>query len=151
MIQGETGNVPVIGTQKRTLGMNHEMLERRNRERHGAAALEIHTIKPAIDFATDLRGRLLHGNQIVGHVDHAANCTRAVKDRRGAAHDFDALTEQCAYAWGMIRTDIRDIKDFRAIIQNADAIVRLATNDWAACTGSETTPANAWLRFERVA
>ena len=80
LIQSETGNVPIVGAQKRTFGVNNEMLKRRKRERHRAAAFEIDAVEPAIDFAADLCGRLLDRNEIVGHVDDAANGARAVQE-----------------------------------------------------------------------
>ena len=51
----------------------------------------------------------------------------------------------------MIRTDIRNVEDFRAVVQNADAIVSLTANDRPTCACGETAPADAWLRRERVA
>src|ERR1043166_8577530 len=127
------------------------MLKRRKRERHCAAAFQINAVESAIDFATDLCGGLFDGNEIVSHVHHAANGARAVKNRRWTAHDFDTLAEQRAYAWSMIGTDIRNIEDFRPVVQHPNSVVCLAANDRATCSSSEPAPTDTWFRFERVA
>ena len=57
------------------------------------------------------------------------------KNCRGAAHDFNALTEQRAYAWGVIGTQIRDVENFRAVVQDPNAVIRLTANDRATCAG----------------
>src|ERR687891_2882349 len=106
--------------------MKHPVLEWRESERDCAAPFQIGAVEPAVHFTTERRGRLLDRNEIVGHVHDAANRARAVQDRCWAVHDFDALAKQRAYAWGMIRAQIGNVKKLRPIVENPDPIVRLS-------------------------
>ena len=51
----------------------------------------------------------------------------------------------------MIRAQIRDVENFRAVIENANTIIRLAANHRPAGAGSEIAAADARLPCERVA
>src|SRR5262245_55616208 len=51
----------------------------------------------------------------------------------------------------MIRTQVGNVENFRAIVENADPIVRLTVNDWPARACGETARSNARLFCQRVA
>src|SRR4029453_4007811 len=131
--------------------MKHPVLEWRKSESHRAAAFEVGAVEPAIHFAAERFLRLLDRDEIVGHVDDAANRARAEENRRRAPHDFDALAEQSAYAWGVIGTQIRDVENFGAVVQDPNAIISLTANNRAACAGGKPARSDAWLRRQRIA
>src|SRR4029453_2737164 len=66
-------------------------------------------------------------------------------------HHLDALAKQRADARCVIRTQVRDVENFRAVVENADPVVRLSMNDRPARPCGETARTNPWLFCQRVA
>src|ERR1051325_2094443 len=73
LVQRKARNAPVIGAEEGTFRVHDEMLERRKRQRDGAAAFQIGAVESSIDFAANRRGRLFDRNKIVADIDDAAD------------------------------------------------------------------------------
>ena len=77
------------------------------------------------------RGLFRHhlGNSTVDHVDHAANRTTAVQQTGRTSNDFDPIGKAYLDAFSVIRALVRDICCTNTVLQDTNAIARMAAND----------------------
>ena len=86
---------------------------------------------------------------LVDHVDHAADCRRAVKQRGRAAQDFDALGEQRVDHDRMIGAGVRYVERADAVGEDAHAFALKAAQDRARGVGTERGGRDAGCTVER--
>ena len=112
-------------------------------DRAGAAPLRVYAVIAAVDFSTDkLSGGVFQsGRRLIDDVHDPANGARTKQNRRRPAHNFHTLAEQGAHARGVIRTQVRDVEDLGAVVQDTDSIIGEAPNDRTTGAGGGPLPA----------
>ena len=91
------------------------------------------------------------GDFAVEHVDRAADCARAIHQRRGAAQHLNVRGQHRLGGDGVVGADGGGIVDFSAVGQHFDARAVHAANDGATGTGAKVAAADAWLARQRLA
>ena len=143
-IRSLSANPGMLRSSVRGIGdlpVENDMFHGRQRQVDRAAAFVIGAVVAAAEFAIQSRGRLFHRDKVIRHVDDAADRAGAEEDRRRAANDFDALAQERADARRVIGAEIGDVENLRAIVQNPDAIVRLAANNGRLAPAVKPLPA----------
>lgn len=124
---GEAGNAQVGALAREAVDMEGELAVAEF-ELRSARALAVGPAVAEVRCTGNPCERLAR-NSVVDGVDHTTDRIASVKQRGGAAHDFDALDRQRILRHGMVVGQRRGIERGGAVLQHANAIAVEAADD----------------------
>ena len=116
----------------------------------GDLGAAVDRVVAAVDLALHRLRRHDERHAVVQHVDDAADRLTAVAQRRGSAHDLDALRRKRIDRNAVIGADVRDVRGAGAVLEQANSGSVHAADDRSAGTGGEVGRGDAGHVLQRV-